>query len=144
MDLIKSQISKVKSQKYKLKNQKLNSDSQNFKMRSYKLTLAVMKLIETLPNRKSYWSLADQLFRSTSSIGANIIEAKSASSRKDFIKFYEIALKSANETKFWLCLIRDSKCGDINLANQLLKETEELSKIIAASILTLKGKREKY
>ncbi len=81
-----------------IKNQKLNNGN-DFKLRSYKFTLGVMKLIETLPDRKVYWSLGDQLFRSASSIGANIIEAKSASSRRDFIKFYEISLKSANETK---------------------------------------------
>ena len=124
----------------KIKSQKLN-DNQNFRLRSYKFTLRVMNLIETLPNKRSYWSLGDQLFRSASSIGANVIEAKASSSKREFINFYQIALKSANETKYWLCLIKDSKCGDVNLANALLKEAEELSKILGASILTLKGKR---
>ena len=124
----------------KIKTQKLN-DNQNFRLRSYKFTLRVMNLIETLPNKRSYWSLGDQLFRSASSIGANVIEAKASSSKREFINFYQIALKSANETKYWLCLIKDSKCGDVNLANALLKEAEELSKILGASILTLKGKR---
>jgi four helix bundle protein len=40
------------------------------------------------------------------------VEAKSSSSRKDFIKFYEIALKSANETKYWLALLRDATEAD--------------------------------
>ena len=44
--------------------------------------------------------MTDQLLRSATSIGANVVEAKSASSKRDFIKFYEIALKSANETKY--------------------------------------------
>jgi four helix bundle protein len=112
-----------------------------FKTRCYKFTLGVMKLIESLPNKKSYWSLGDQLFRSASSIGANVIEAKASSSKKEFINFYQIALKSANETKYWLSLIRDSKCGDTLLAERLLKEADELSKILAASVITLKGKR---
>jgi four helix bundle protein len=99
-----------------------------------------MKIVETLPNKKSFWSLGDQLFRSASSIGANIIEAKSSSSRKEFINFYQISLKSANETKYWLALIRDSKSGDVELAEKLLKEVEELSKILAASVITLKKK----
>lgn len=121
-----------------IKNQKYEHD---FKVRSYKFALNIMKLVETLPNKKLYWSLGDQLFRSASSVGANIIEAKSASSKRDFIKFYQIALKSANETKYWLGLVRDSKCGNVESARKLLAEAEELAKIIAASVLTLKGKR---
>ena len=76
----------------KIKSQKLN-DNQNFRLRSYKFTLRVMNLIETLPNKRSYWSLGDQLFRSASSIGANVIEAKASSSKREFINFYQIALK---------------------------------------------------
>jgi len=134
------QKSKIKSQKSKMqiKNQK---DNQNFRVRSYQFALGVMKLIETLPNKRSFWSLGDQLFRAASSIGANVIEAKSSVSKREFINFYQIALKSANETKYWLALIRDSKSGDPKLAEQLLREAGELSKILASSILTLKGKR---
>ena len=44
--------------------------------------------------------MTDQLLRSATSIRANVMEAKSASSKRDFIKFYEIALKSANEIKY--------------------------------------------
>ena len=122
-----------------MENQKNNKS--NFQDRSYKLTLGIMSLIETLPNKKAYWSLGDQLFRSASSIGANVIEAKASSSRKEFIKFYQIALKSANETEYWLSLIKDSRCGNIQLAEKLLWETKELAKILGASILTLKKKR---
>jgi len=123
-----------------IKSQKEQKEKE-FKIRCYKFTLGVMRLIETLPNKKSYWSLADQLFRAASSIGANVIEAKSASSRREFINFYQIALKSANETKYWLGLVRDSKTGDSNLAERLLREAEQLAKILATSIMTLKGKR---
>jgi len=123
-----------------IQNQKFNK-SQDFKVRSYKFTLSIMQLLETLPNRKSFWSLGDQLFRSASSIGANIIEAVSASSKKDYLNFYQIALKSANETKYWLGLIYDSNNGNITLANNLLKEADELARILAASVLTLKGRR---
>jgi len=121
----------------KMKNQK----HKVFKARCYKFTLGVMKLIETFPNKKIYWSLGDQLFRSASSIGANIIEARAASSKRDYINFYQTALKSANEVKYWLSLVRDSGIGDQKLVIELLKEAEELSNIIGASVLTLKGKR---
>ena len=89
-------------------------------------------------NRIQY-SLPDQLLRSATLIGANIIEAKSGSSKKDFIRFYTIVLKSANETKYWLCLIRDTM-STINKETvmELLKEANEISRIIARSIISLK------
>ena len=70
-----------------------------------------------------------------------IVEAKASSSKKDFIKFYEIALKSANETKYWLGLLRDATNADKNKVNQLLKEVEEISKMLGSSLLTLKNKK---
>ena len=94
-----------------------------------------------MPSQKIYWVITDQLLRSSTSIGANIIEAKSSSSKKDFIKFYEIALKSANETKYWLGLLRDATDADKSKVNQLLKEIEEISKILGSSLLTFKNKK---
>ena len=50
------------------------------------------------------------------------------------MKFYAIALKSANETKYWLCLIRDTMECDKVRVKALLNEADELSKIIASII----------
>ncbi len=88
-----------------------------------------------------FWIFSDQLLRSATSIGANIYEAKSASSKRDFIKYYEIALKSANETTYWLGLLIDALNINSTDVKDLLRETQELSKIIAASLLTMKNKR---
>ncbi|WP_454804644.1 four helix bundle protein [Mucilaginibacter phyllosphaerae] len=86
-----------------------------------------------------YFSIFDQLIRSGTSIGANIIEAKSGSSTKDFRNFYVIALKSANETKYWICLIRDTiLLNEKEKLNKLLNEVDEISKIIASIIINLK------
>jgi len=97
--------------------------------------------LETLPNKKVYWVISDQLLRAATSIGANIVEAKASSSKRDFIKFYEIALKSANETKYWLGLLRDAAQTDKDKTNQLLMEVEEISKMLGSSLLTLKNKK---
>lgn len=94
-----------------------------------------------LPNERIFWVISDQLLRAATSIGANIIEAQAASSKKDFINFYAIALKSANETKYWLGILRDGTNTDKNEVNILLTETKELANILGASLLTLKGKR---
>jgi four helix bundle protein len=85
--------------------------------------------------------MSKQLLRSGTSILANYIEANSASSRKDFINFFTYSLKSANESKVWICLLRDSDKGDKKEMEWLLKELIEISNIIASSIITLKGKR---
>jgi four helix bundle protein len=121
----------------------LDQKDKNVKYRSYKFALKAIKIIDTLPNQKAYWSLGDQLLRSATSIGANLLEATGALTKKDFLNFYSIALKSANETKFWLGLIRDSGKGDEKLAQELLNEVQEIAKMIGASILTIKEKIKK-
>ncbi len=82
--------------------------------------------------------LVRQLLRSATSIGANVVEAKNSSSRLEFKRFYEIALKSANETLYWLNLLKDGyELNDENLSF-LLKEADELTRILAVSVLKLK------
>jgi len=97
-----SQNSKGKSQNY---NSKFKSD---LRQRCYQLSLQVINLTNYLPNKRSTWVISDQLIRSATSIGANLIEARASSSRLEFKKFYEISLKSANETKYWLSLLKDT------------------------------------
>jgi four helix bundle protein len=124
-----------------LKNQSHNSKMKNeFMERCYRFSIAIIHLAKDLPEKRIYWTVSDQLVRSATSIGANIIEGESASSKRDFIKYYEIALKSANETKYWLGLLRDALDVDKTKISTLMKETSELAKILAASLLTMKGK----
>lgn len=85
--------------------------------------------------------IGDQLLRSATSIGANVVEAQGAASRKDYANFFSHALKSANETKFWFGLLRDSGKAKKEATDKLLKEATELAKILATSIITLKGKK---
>ena len=117
--------------------------SSNLKVRVYNFSLEIIRFSTTLPNKRIYWIIMDQLIRSATSIGANIIEAQAASSRRDFIKFYEIALKSANETKYWLSLLNDSNLVEIQKerTEKLIEEVDEICKMTGSSLLTLKGKR---
>lgn len=82
-----------------------------------------------------YSSLFDQLLRSGTSIGANVVEAKAGSSAKDWKNYLVIALKSANETKYWLCLIRDTMSVDKEKIRELVKEADEIAKIIASIVV---------
>jgi len=74
-------------------------------------------------------------------VGANVVEAKSSSSKKDYIRFFEFALKSANEKKYWLILLKEVSPKLKKETNYLSQEMEEISNIIGASALTLKGKK---
>jgi four helix bundle protein len=128
---------------FKTQNHKANVKI-NIKYRAYYFSLDVMKFVATLPSEKVYWVIVDQLLRAATSIGANIVEGKSASSRRDFIKYYEISLKSANETKYWICLLRDGTAeGQKRKAEieKYLKEAEEISNMLGSSLLTLKNKK---
>jgi len=112
-----------------------------FKKRLYKWVLRLIKFIDKLPKDSVCNVLGKQLLRSGTSILANYIEANSASSKRDFINFFTHSLKSANESKVWLTILRDTEKGERNELNYLLKELIEIANIFASSILTLKGKK---
>ena len=129
------------NQKPYTKNQSHNLKTKNdFRERCFKYSLSIIRFIETLPEKRTYRILSDQLLRSSTSIGANFVEAKAASSKKDYIKYFEIALKSANESLYWLELLRELLTADKVEINRLLLETQEIANIIGASLLTMKKK----
>lgn len=108
------------------------------KKRCYQFSLEVIKFIRAVKYERIYFSIFKQLLRSGTSIGANIVEAAAGSSKKDVVNFYHIALKSANETKYWLCLVRDTQPCEATEIKKLLDEAGELAKIIASSIIKMK------
>ena len=108
--------------------------------RVYNFALDIIKFVDQLPKGQVSHVIGEQLLRSATSIGANVVEAQGAPSKKDYAHFFSHALKSANETKFWLSLLQDSGKTDKASVDKLLKETVELAKILASSILSLKGR----
>ena len=112
----------------------------DLKVGCYRFSLDIISLTDALPNKRSAWVISDQLIRAATSIGANIVEARASSSRLEFKKFYEIALKSANETKYWLALLKELSVNNADKIQYFLNETTEIAKIIGSSVLTLKGK----
>ena len=110
--------------------------------RCYIFSLDTISFIDQLPNKRSSWVIGDQLLRSATSIGANMIEGRAASTCLELKKFNEIALKSANETRYWLLLLRDAKLmlTQEEAITKLLCELEELTRMIASGIIKLKQK----
>ena len=76
---------------------------------SIKFALRIIKLYKHLTDEKREFVMSKQVYRSGTSIGANIAESKAAQSEADFISKLSIALKEAFETKYWLLLLHESE-----------------------------------
>ena len=113
----------------------------DFKNRLYRLVLKLIEFIDRLPRDNVARRIGDQLLRSGTSIIGNYIEGQSASSRKDFINYFTTSLKSSNESRLWIELLRDSRRARPEDVGSFLQELDEITKIFASSVLTLKGKR---
>jgi four helix bundle protein len=107
--------------------------------RTFQFALAIVRLCKDCERRNnSARTLARQLLRSGTSIGANVEEAQSGQSRADFVNKYSIALKEARETAYWLRLLIESGDCAPDAGNALRKEADELKKIIASIIVKTK------
>lgn len=94
----------------------------NNKERTFCFSLEIIRYLKLLPQDYVNQTIGKQLLRSATSIGANVIEAQAGSSRKDFSNYYQIALKSANETKYWLELLIDLVEGEARKKRYFLKK----------------------
>ena len=70
-----------------------------------------------------------------------IVEAKASSSKREFLNYFQISLKSANEAKYWLAMLRELLPEEGKNINVFIQELDEISRIIGTSVLTMKGKR---
>ena len=89
-------------------------------------------------NRKKEFVLSKQVLRSGTAIGALNREAEFGQSKADFISKMSIALKEANETEFWLCLLKDTGYVEQNLFDSLSTDCRELIAMLVATVKTAK------
>jgi four helix bundle protein len=112
----------------------MQNDKSKFKKEFIKrlvdFSITILRLTDKAKNRGVSWAIIDQLIRSATSIGANVVEARASSSKKDYIKFFEIALKSANETLYWLILLKEATPGPKEEMDKIYIEAKEISKIL--------------
>jgi len=132
-------------QKPNTKNTKQKQKT-DFNRRVYIYTVSSLKFIGAINTKGDAVAriIVDQLIRSLTSIAANIIEAKACNSKKDFARYFDIALKSSNETKLWLCLLRDLEKADKDKIKKILDETVEIGKILGSSLLTMRNKSRSF
>lgn len=103
----------------------------------------VIKLIQDLPNTISARAIANQVVRSSTSIGANYRAACRAKSTADFINKLKIVEEEADETLYWLEILEDGNfCQDTKLTF-LKQEVNEILSIVVSSIKTLRLKEQR-
>lgn len=123
------------------KNEEKEKWKAEFAVRLIKFSVDILKFTDLLRKNPTLWPVCDQLIRSSTSVGANINEAKGAGTKKDFANFFQIALKSAKETQYWLVVISHYDKKNTEQARALLEETKEITRIINSSLLTMKGRK---
>ena len=108
--------------------------------RLLELAVRVIKMADSLPKSPSGTHISGQVIRSATSAGANYEEARGAESNKDFIHKLGICLKELRETRYWLKVICRTKLVPANRMNDIVREADELCRIIGKSIVTAKKK----
>ena len=103
-------------------------------------SIKINKLKKYLCEKHHEYNNSDQIQRSGTSIGANYSEACDAESKADMVHKLQIALKEANETKYWLRVLYGSELMSKKYYEELMNDVEELYRILTASIKTAKSK----
>ncbi len=107
------------------------------KTKSYRFAVRIIRLSQFLGEKKEF-ILNKQVLRSGTSIGASIREAEYAQSRADYISKFSISLKEANESQYWLSLLKDTEYIDSKLYKSLDSDCNEIISLLVSTIKTLK------
>ena len=106
--------------------------------KSLAFAVRCVKLQRQLASERNEYVLSKQLLRSGTSIGANVREGKNAQSRADFINKMNIALKEADETQYWLEVMKLSNIINENEYISLNTDVSELIAMLTSIIISSK------
>lgn len=106
--------------------------------KSYAFALRIIKLYKYLVSDQKEFVLSKQILRSGTSIGALVKKSEHAQSKADFINKMNIALKEANETEYWLMLLKDSLYIEEKSFNSIHSENVELIKLLVSIVKSSK------
>lgn len=118
-------------------NEKQNF-KQAFKKRCFYFSVSILNLSQSLREKRTNWPILDQLVRSATSIGANVVEGGSSSSKREFVNFFSIALKSSSETLYWLALLQEISRPK-EAIRKAIEECTQLKKLLSTIILNTKN-----
>jgi len=118
----------------------LGRDDDPLRAKSYGFAIQIVKLARRLQKDQKEFVLGRQVLRSGTAIGALIREAEFGQSRADFANKMAIALKEANETEYWLCLLKDTQLISHEEYSELHPVCRELIAMLVATVKTTKQK----
>ncbi len=107
-------------------------------VKSYAFAIRVIKLYKFLPEEKREYVLSKQLLRSGTAVGALVKEAEHAQSKADFLNKMNVGLKEANETEYWLMLLKDTDYISKNEFDSINKDCSEILRLLVSIVKTTK------
>lgn len=110
------------------------------KAKSFSFSVKIVNLYKFLTGEKREYVLSRQLLRSGTSIGALVREAEQAESRADFVHKLSVSLKEANETEYWLDLLKETDYISESAYIEIKKDIEEILKLLTSIIKTTRSK----
>ncbi len=116
----------------------MDEPSRDLKVRTKHFALRVIRLVNSLPKNLVAQTIAKQLLRSATSVGANYRSAARGRSKPEFRSKLGIVLEECDETSFWLELLEESKIVPAPKIELLRREAHELTAIMVASLNTSK------
>ena len=116
-------------------------DSSITRRKSKSFAIRVIHFVRFLQSQKNEQIISLQLYRSGTSIGANIRESYNAQSKADFINKLNIALKEADETAYWLELLYESGIIDKQCFDSMYNDLKEIIALLTSSIKNCEKKR---
>src|SRR5690242_18971527 len=96
------------------------------KTKCYSFAIRIVTLSQYLQNDKKEFILSKQILRSGTAVGSLIRQAEYGQSKADFIHKLSIALKEANETEYWITILKDIGSLDEKLFVSLLNDCKEI------------------
>ena len=114
----------------------------NLYEKAYSFSIRIVRLYQYLSKEKREFVISRQVLRSGTSIGANIAEANGAISVSDFSAKISIAYKECLETKYWLCLLKDTGIITKPSYNSIYNNADELGKILFSILKTTRISRQ--
>ena len=112
--------------------------SQDIRDRTFRFACAVVTLTLKLDTEHRLRRIVDQLLRSSTSVGANLEEAKAASSKREFLKYAQISLRESREASYRLRICVELKFGPEAELRFLCGECDQISRILGAIVVSTK------
>jgi four helix bundle protein len=117
-----------------------NREKSPLHIKSYNFAVRIIKMVNYIHSSEKEYVITHQIAKSGTTIGAMVREAEFAQSPSDFISKLFISLKEANETTYWLYLLKDTNYINEKVFESMASDCNELIAILVTSIKTAKSR----